>query len=102
MVISDKFYKNYENVLDCPDEPFNINSFQQIGMADPFPTENKVNFEIPRAHTDMVYGQSRYRKDNSPHTLYIPSRKLLFKIMRACIGVDQVKDLWFNKEKYKI
>lgn len=54
-----------------------------------------ANFDIPKDDLDFVYADSRYRKDNSPNCIYIPSRKVMLKIMRACIGVTEEKDLWF-------
>ena len=44
-----------------------------------------------------VYAQSRYNKEYSPFQIYIPKTDLMFKMMRACVGVKQPRDLWFNQ-----
>ena len=46
----------------------------------------------------LVYRGNRYEKDNSPNMLIIPSRMVMFKIMRACVGVKTIEDLWVNVE----
>jgi hypothetical protein len=56
------------------------------------------NFDIPEDDLDFVYADSRYRKDNSPNCIYIPSKKVMLKIMRACIGITDVKELWYQYE----
>ena len=53
-------------------------------------------FKIPLHTKDLVYPKSRYQEGQSPLLIYLPSRKIMFQIMRACIGVDHVSDLWFN------
>jgi len=69
----------------------NMYSFLQIGLFDPFPEEHMDSeFSIPKTQEDLVYREDRYIYGNSPNMLYFPSRKLLFKIMRACIGVERV------------
>ena len=45
---------------------------------------------------DLIYPDCRYIEGNSPKTIYIPRPEIMFKIMRACIDVFRVKDLWFN------
>ena len=57
-------------------------------------------YRIPRHTKDLVYPKNRYVEDQSPLLVYLPSRKIMFQIMRACIGVSHVEDLWFNV-KYK-
>ena len=66
-------------------------------MFDPFPSEPvETDFHIPVAEDDMVYRLDRYKPENSPVVTYFPSKLVLFKLMRACIGIDSEKDLWFN------
>lgn len=43
-----------------------------------------------------VYKQSRYKPDMSPLCIYIPTRFVMFKLMRSCIDVYDPSDLWFN------
>jgi hypothetical protein len=57
-------------------------------MPDPFPRENKEAYtNIPVANTDLVYDEHRLVPDSIPLTVYLPSKRLLLKIMRACVGV---------------
>jgi hypothetical protein len=81
-------------------QPYNINSFQQVGMAEPFPDDDfgKSDFIIPKVKEDLVYDESRFKKGESPKCIYVPSPILMFKIMRACINVIKKEDLWFNRE----
>ena len=98
--LSEKFYKSYGDVFGVP-APHNISSFEQIACFDPYPNESMgkgTNFDIPTDDLDFVYSDSRYRKDNSPNCIYIPSRRLMLKIMRACIGVTKEEDLWYQYE----
>ena len=43
---------------------------------------------------NLVYDLKRYSEDYSPMCVYIPNRPLMFKMMKACIGVERVQDLW--------
>ncbi len=57
-------------------------------MPDPFPEEiMETSFNVPVTEEDLVYHESRYIKGNSPNLLYYPSKQLLFKIMKACVGI---------------
>ena len=44
--------------------------------------------------TDCTYNINRYHEDQSPMLVYIPNKPLIFKMMKACIGIDKVEDLW--------
>ena len=93
--VSEKFYKNYSSVV-FDAESYNIHGFKQIGMLDPFPKEQMKNhYTIPETGEHLVYQRSRYYENNSPNLLYHPSKKLLFKIMRACIVANE-DELWYN------
>lgn len=46
---------------------------------------------------NLVYPATRYRQGQSPNSMYIPGRHLLFKMMRATLGCRTEKDLWFNR-----
>jgi hypothetical protein len=35
-----------------------------------------------------------------PYTNFLPSKKLIWDIMRACIGVKKPEDLWFHEIEY--
>ena len=45
---------------------------------------------------DWVYPEFRYVNGNAPHSIYIPRKEIMLKIMRACIGVKKPEDLWIN------
>ena len=71
----------------------------QVGMFDPYPEDfMEVNFEIPDIHKEipLVYYEGRFTKGNSPNYLYLPSKLVLFKIMRACLGIYEEQHLWFQ------
>ena len=55
----------------------------------------ETNFNIPRTDKDLVYNIDRYIEGNSPHSIYFPCKQVLFKIMRACIDVEDEQSLWF-------
>ena len=85
-------------------QPFLVHTFWSIGMADPFPDEsttmdedNKWIGPEPFTISQPVYPTSRYRPDQSPKIIYIPSRYLMIKILRACFGCATADDLWFNQ-----
>jgi len=77
---------------------------KSLGIVDPFPNEERLNKSkaaLPEkgdsdtSHIPLVYPAERYVEGNSPYCLYIPSNELMFKLMRACIGVKKPQDLWF-------
>lgn len=92
--------------------PFLIHSLPHIGIRDPFLSENEVKIptdeeegeednepdqaDIPQHIDDLVYANSRYKINERPVFVYFPSAEVLFKIMRACIGIEKEEDLWFN------
>ena len=57
-------------------------------MSDPFPKEKYgENFVPPENWKDLIYKEYKYYPGDSPFILYKPRKDLLFKMMRACIGV---------------
>jgi hypothetical protein len=80
-----------------------INSFFDIGWADPF-TEESPNgldliksIKLPSSADDLVYDESRYNEKHSPYVIYLPSDDVMFKLMRACLHCEAVGDLWINR-----
>ena len=55
----------------------------------------ETDFAVPHTQEDLVYRGDRYVKGTSPYVIYYPSKLMLFKLMRACIGVEREEDLWF-------
>ena len=69
-------------------------------MPDPFPYENNkdeklLENKLPPETMELVYDRDRYMAKQSPKPIFIPNRKIMLKIMRACIGIKDEKDLWF-------
>ena len=58
--------------------------------------EVKTVVNKPKEITDWVYPNSFYNKKRSPSCIYIPSKLIMIKIIRACIGVMNPKNLWIN------
>ena len=77
---------------------YRIHSFEQIGMVDPFPKEdNLFTPTLPETYVDSVYPAGRMAdKDVSPMCIYIPSDLIMFKMIRACIDIEDVSKLWFS------
>ena len=74
---------------------WNVNSFFSIGWPDPFPDEHSaVDGDFLRNRDDLVYHVERYSFDYSPMMIYIPTKLVLTKIMRACIAVEHKEELW--------
>lgn len=66
-------------------------------MIDPFPDEKfEYEFQIPEIALDLVYDYSRFDPKKSIRGLYFPSRRVMFKIMRACLDVTDPEKLWFR------
>jgi len=38
----------------------------------------------------------------SPRLIYMPRKELIFKMMRACIGVEDETELWFNRNEFEV
>ena len=49
--------------------------------------------------TSLVYPIARYQEDQSPTSIYMPHKTVLFSMMKACIGIEEVRDLWIFQAK---
>ncbi len=49
----------------------------------------------PNGIDDLVYDDCRLIKGFIPWALYIPRREIMFKMMRACVGVKEKAQLWY-------
>lgn len=84
-----------------------INRFWTVGFSDPYPDDDKNiigsvddtpdDIKTPSQITDRVYPESRYTPGNSPYCIYIPNKEVMLKLMRACIKVKKIEDLWIIK-----
>ena len=109
--ISNDFLIKYK-IVDKKEQfkPYLMNGFKVIGWCDPFPDDDKFIkgsvddevFLIAKTVDHKVYPDQRYFEGNSPMPIYIPKKEIMLKIMRACICVKKVNDLWCFKEGKKI
>ena len=44
-----------------------------------------------------MYKKSILDEPHSPVVIYLPTKETIFKLMRACIGVNDIDNLWFNQ-----
>ena len=49
----------------------------------------------------LIYAKTRFIEGESPKPIFIPSRRMMLKIMRACVAVDDEKDLWYQNKNAK-
>lgn len=54
----------------------------------------------PPEEINLIYCKERYTKEYSPMTVYIPTKDIMFKLMRGCLGCQNVEDLWIFHEDY--
>ena len=90
-----------------PLKNFHINCLRQVGIEDPFPDDHTKFQKSLNCHDmntnqdltidDLVYPFASYAEE-SPACIWIPRIELMFKLMRACLGVTDEKDLWMFKE----
>ena len=98
-LLPNNFRKKYSVVLP-EGRSWNINSFHQIGMVDPYPKESQLKeqkHQLPTQFDDGVYHEHDYTKAESPKLKYIPSADIMVQIMRACCHAKTPQQLWFNE-----
>lgn len=73
-------------------------------MSDPFPDEatvieqdNQLLGDQKLTMENLVYPKERYKKGIIPLQIYIPSKQIMLKMIKACIGCESKEDLWFNR-----
>jgi len=81
-----------------------IRDLETIGLINPFVKEEKIDrsgqpLQGPR---HLVYDRCRYVKDRSPMSIYIPSKNIMFKVMRACINIKDPNKLWYVKKDVQV
>ena len=96
-------------MVDTRQKVYFIKRFEDIGWIDPFPDDPMdVSYEtpsevsggdgpgprIPEDISTYAYAKSRLIEGFVPTVVYEPSKEIMFKMMRACIGVTDKKDLW--------
>ena len=95
------------DIIDDRMANYLINRFWTVGFADPFPDDDKNiigsvddtpdDLATPCRAEDRVYPDSRYTPGNSPFCIYLPNKEVMLKLMRACVKVKIVEDLWVMK-----
>jgi hypothetical protein len=74
---------------------WNINSFKSIGWPDPFPDDySSIEGGYLKDRFKFVYQDHRYTPDHSPFMIYIPSRHVMVKLMRSCLGIQSLDEFW--------
>ena len=99
--------------------PANVNELREVGMIDPFPVEIKKPKKPARNTLVKIKAKPKEKnaadefkkyienmdedlKNVKPvYALALPNKMLMFKLMRACIGVDVPQDLWCYKFRVK-
>lgn len=82
-------------------ERYYIQSFWSLGLADPFPDEaTTIDEQFQLIGTEkilldkFVYPDVWYESQWSPQMIYLPTRIIMMKMMRGCMGCDSKSDLW--------
>ena len=90
-------------MTDFEDKSYLINSFAQINWPDPFPHEPnafKSKAGQPTSAEDMVYDLKRFDDGKKvAYVVYIPRAEMMFKMMRACLDVTEVDQLWLYNDR---
>ena len=95
------FNKNYKAIFEQDIAPYLVSNWESIGWNDPFPNDKEYKFarqefKMPKSVNDMVYPPHFFNPQYSPNCIYIPTRVMMFKIMRACVEVKDPGELWIN------
>lgn len=69
------------------DSPFKIGRFDLIGWSDPFPEQNKIMAKLLKFDT-LVYARNLFTEESPPKCMFLPTNKLLEKMMKAFINYD--------------
>ena len=60
-------------------------------------SEGGTTLETEEDFIDLVYPSGRYSDKMSPLSIYIPNEYVLYNIMRACLSVNKIEELWIYK-----
>ena len=89
--------EKYDSIFEEQNKHYNINSFEQIGISDPFPSEPFLHkFTFPVRFDDFSYPIQKLTENESPKLIFIPSSKVMFKLMRACLDIYSEEYLWYK------
>lgn len=102
------FYDKYKlNESDESANQFGISSFERIGWADPFPNDNAIlTIEKDLSQNKdclsdpcqiFIYPNCKILvPESTPMQSYIPSKVMMFKMMKSCINIKELEKLWVN------
>lgn len=90
------FAKSYKAIFGKPLTAFNINSYNQIGLIDPFAKKlaEPKNKPVLKDVANFIYPTSKFDVSESPKVMYIPNVEMMFKLMRSCVNIDQVEAIF--------
>ena len=82
------------DLLDSPPNPKSpfIVSLTEIGWLDPFPDEGEDSLKEVNEYIDQLEDHDVETK--SMESFALPTKSVMIKIMRACIGVTSPSRLW--------
>jgi hypothetical protein len=87
------------------DERHLVCGFTELGMVDPFsttPSDPKARWNAIKKHNNKKNPDLGYHhfshEGRHLSVIKFPSKPLLFKMMRACVSVYHIEDLWIYKE----
>ena len=108
----DEIYNYIEEVKQTNKEKMQKSAYFRTNKIDieklkfyrALPEGSKKKYKKPSkaktpAKVDLTYTIDRYVEENSPVCVYIPSKLMMFKMMKACIGCHQPEDLWIHQIK---
>ena len=79
-----------------------INSFLAIAWPTPFHDDKMFEIAqsdrkfISESKTVLAYKRGRYLPTHSPKLVYMPTEAVMIKMMRACLGLKNLDELWIN------
>lgn len=80
-----------------------INSFLEIRWQDPFPDENtslgQDQDEFILHKDTLVYPEEFFHPKHGPMVITRPTDLVMLKLMRACVGCEEVDDLWIAGQR---
>ena len=80
-----------------PPKDDDLNSYEHDSDNNKLETESdKKRYYNKHNSHNLIYKKRCLAKKDSPECIYLPSKECIFKMMRACIGIFSIKDLWFN------
>ena len=79
-------------LAEACENPNHIDNFEELGWLDPFP-DKKGTTEVETLDGDDEEAEINVR---TIVAFAFPSKKMMVKIMRACVGVESPSLLWIN------